>query len=92
MVSRQHDGLLQQCKYQESSGGTSSAQMQQKNDEIARLHEELQQFKTTITKSTRVHGQLSDTRIQSKMNDLFSAVRNWALEVVRREKPGKSHS
>ncbi|KAG9529745.1 hypothetical protein KCU93_g3145, partial [Aureobasidium melanogenum] len=26
-------------------------------------------------------------RIQTKMNDLFSAVRNWALEVVRREKP-----
>ncbi|KAH0275665.1 hypothetical protein KCU91_g4411, partial [Aureobasidium melanogenum] len=88
-LSRRNDGLLQQYKHRNSFGGTSDDQMQQKNDEIARLQEEVQRYKATITKSTRVHGQLSDTRIQTKMNDLFSAVRNWAVEVTRREKPAK---
>lgn len=65
------------------------SQVEEKNDVIRHLREEVLQYKKAISISTQAEEQLSDTNIQNKINDLFHAVRDWALEVVRRYKPGE---
>jgi len=88
-LQRHIQGISQPISPPAGAEEALDSRLSQKDDEISKLEQEIQEYKVAITKSTRLEGQLSDTRIQIKINDLFSAVRNWALEVVRREKPGE---
>ncbi|KAH0338557.1 hypothetical protein KCU81_g7581, partial [Aureobasidium melanogenum] len=56
-----------------------------KNDQIRELQKEVLRYKKTISSSNSCPTQLSDTTIQSKMDALFHAVRDWAVDSVRRD-------
>ncbi|KAG9563813.1 hypothetical protein KCU71_g6495, partial [Aureobasidium melanogenum] len=60
--------------------------MQKKDEEIHKLQMEIIQYKRAINTSKPVGGQVSDTTIRDTMNGLFSAVRNWAMDVSRQDK------
>ncbi|KAG9657926.1 hypothetical protein KCU95_g979, partial [Aureobasidium melanogenum] len=60
--------------------------MRKKDEEIHKLQMEVIQYKRAINTSKHVEGQVSDTTIRDTMNGLFSAVRNWAMDVSRQDK------
>lgn len=62
--------------------------MQKKDEDIHKLQKEIIQYKSAINASKHVEGQVSDTTICDTMNGLFSAARNWALDVSRQDKLG----
>ncbi|KAH0163599.1 hypothetical protein KCU67_g5489, partial [Aureobasidium melanogenum] len=61
------------------------AKMQKKDDEIRRLQTELVKYKGAISASNSTEGQLSDAVIREKLNELFYAVRDWAMELSRQD-------
>lgn len=65
-------------------------QVQKKDDDLRKLQREIVQYKTAMTTSNQVEGQLSDATIRGKIDGLFFAVRDWALNVVHEGNLGKS--
>lgn len=63
----------------------------ERKDEIDSLQREILRYKKVISISTRLDDQLSDSSIQSKMDGLYYAVRDWAICAVREGNLGKSN-
>lgn len=65
-------------------------QAESKDGQIRELQKDILQYKKTISSSNSYAGQLSDTTIQNKMNALFHAIRDWAVDSIRHDDTCKS--
>jgi uncharacterized protein YdcH (DUF465 family) len=76
---RQKDVEIQQL--QKELGG--------KGAEIQQIRAENLRFKRVISESNETNKQIPDTSIQRNMEAIFCCVRDWALDVIRKEQLGK---
>jgi chromosome segregation ATPase len=80
---REQDHKIERLRGEITHTQSDAEQIQTKDDEIQKLRKELLQYKRTASASTQLAGQMTDTTICDKINGLFYAVSNWALEVAR---------
>ncbi|THZ04204.1 hypothetical protein D6C93_02593 [Aureobasidium pullulans] len=86
MNSRQSKTLLKDSiKQKDVETQQLRSEVRQKDAEIGQAREEILRYKRAISKSSKVNNQTSDTSIQADVDALFCSIRDWALDVVRKE-------
>lgn len=89
LLSERED-LIKELDRTSSQEARLQKQIALQDDNVRKLQDEVFGFKRSISSSTRIEGQLSDECIQESMEGLYHAVRDWAFNVVRKDKTSKS--